>query len=399
VKVITFSKKVTVITRCGQHQAEVPCNPGERLVFDNDNALSIQQDPGSARYIYEVTDLEPLIREMPRPAHWARKRVLFYRSRGIGDQLIVSAAGRFFAEQLGAEAFQLSDRIHEPLWAFNPYIGGAALHMPMHLDTVWRAMIGERRGTPFFAGAWFFESLTEWDSDSEQPNVYDRLFAMLGFDPAHVSAKFKRPVISLQKQDIDKRNQWLRQVGNAVNKSTEKGYLFFQPRATNKGRSLPNFLIEKTLYSLNEFAAKLQIPILVSDDKPLDPEIAQMVQATPQAINVATAINNVRLLMSVIGAANIVVGPDSSALHIAAAFETPAVGIWGPFEPVSRTKYYPRQIHLHHPDRCPAAPCFNYLPELPVMKCPNGPAQRHCECYEGVEAEEIFEALKAVTSC
>jgi len=392
-KVITFSRKVTVITKCGKHQAEVPCNPGERLIFDNDNALSIQQDPGSARYIFEVTDLEPLIKEMPRPARWAKRRVLFYRNRGIGDQLIISSASRFFAEILGAECFQLSDRIHEALWAFNPFIGGAALHMPMHLDTVWRS-----NGKPFFPGAFFFESLTEWDSDGEQPNVYDRVYGMLGFEPDRIPAKFKRPVIALQKQDIDKRNQWLKQVGSAVNKPTDNGYIFFQPRSTNKGRSLPNFLIEKVLYSVNEFAEKLQIPILVADDNPLDPEVNAMVQRTPRAINVATALNNVRLFVSVIGAANVVVGPDSSALHIAAAFETPAVGLWGPFEPKSRTQYYPRQVHLHHPDLCPEAPCFNYLPELPAMKCPNGAAQRHCECYEGIETEEIFEALKAVTS-
>ena len=154
----------------------------------------------------------------------------------------------------------------------------------------------------------------------------------------------------------------------------------------------------KALYSMNEFAAKLQIPILIADDKPLDAEVTKMVQSTPMAINVSTAINNVRLLLSIIGAANVVVGPDSSALHVAAAFEIPAVGLWGPFEPNSRCKYYPRQVHLYHPDLCPQAPCFNYLPELPAMKCPNGPNQRHCEVYEGIETEEIFEALKTATS-
>jgi ADP-heptose:LPS heptosyltransferase len=363
------------------------------LIFDDDNALTIQQNPGSARYIHEVSDLSPYIEEIRKPTHWAKKRVLFYRNRGIGDQLICSAASRFFTEMLGAECHQLADRVHEPIWGYNPYIQGAALSVPMHLDTVFRA-----KGTPFFQGAFFFESITEWDSDGEQPNVYDRLFSMLGLDPARVSSKFKRPIISLQKPDVDKRIQWLQQVGSAVNKSCANGYIFFQPRATNKPRSLPNSLIEKVLFAANEYAEKLQIPILVADDKVLDPEIFDMVKRTPMAINVATAINHVRLLLSIICGATTVIGPDSAALHIAAAHEVPAVGIWGPFEPNSRCQYYLRQIHIHHKELCDNSPCYNYLPELPYPKCPRGAEQPHCECFDGVSIDEILEAIKNVNA-
>ncbi len=221
---------------------------------------------------------------------------------------------------------------------------------------------------------------------------------MLGFDPARVVAKFKRPTIILQKADLDVRTKWLAQVSAAVNKSLDAGYIFFQISATNKVRSLPSSVIEKALYALDQYAEKLQIPLLVTDNKPLLPEISQMVKRTPSAINLASAINHVRLLISLIAGATTVVGPDSSALHIAAAFEVPTVGIWGPFSPESRTLYYPRQIHLFHPQRCPHAPCFNYLPELPVTKCPDGLGQQHCAVFDGVSPEEIFEALKEVNA-
>ena len=36
-KVITFSKKVTVLTTHWEHKVEISANPGERLVFDDDN--------------------------------------------------------------------------------------------------------------------------------------------------------------------------------------------------------------------------------------------------------------------------------------------------------------------------------------------------------------------------
>ena len=175
-KVITFSKKVTVLTTHGEHKAEISANPGERLIFDDDNALTIQQNPGSASYIYEVTDLGPLLQELPPIKNWRRRRVLFYRNRGIGDQLICSALSRFFREILGAEAFQLSDRVHEPIWAYNPYIGNVPLSVPAHLDTVWRSRAEAQAGRlsslkPSFQSA-------GWDNDSQQSNVYDRFSAM-----------------------------------------------------------------------------------------------------------------------------------------------------------------------------------------------------------------------------
>ena len=387
-KVITFSKKVTVLTTHGEHKVEINANPGERLVFDDDNALTIQQNPGSASYIWEVTDMGPLLRELPPVKNWRRRRVLFYRNRGIGDQLICSSLSRFFREILGAEAFQLSDRVHEPLWAYNPYIGNVPLSAPMHLDPVWRSS-----GKPFFHGAFFFESATEWDNDSEQPNIYDRLLGMVGIEPSRVPAKFKRPIFSIQTDDINKRLDWLRQVGAAVNKDLSGGYIFLQIQATNKVRSMPASLTARVLDALNEFAFARKLPILCGGSVPFSPEIAGLIAKTPMAINVATTMNNLRLYGAIVGGASLVIGPDSSALHFAAAFEVPALGFWGPFSPQSRCRYYPNQIHLYHPELCPSSPCYNYLPELPIGKCPRGAQQTSCEVYEGITGPEVTGAL------
>jgi Glycosyltransferase family 9 (heptosyltransferase) len=394
-RVITFAKRVKVATKSGDAVLEIGCNPGERLIFNDDDALSIQNDPGSARYIEQISDLRPYLSEMEsrQPPNWRKQRILFYRGRGVGDQLIVSAASRFFTEMLGATCFQATDRIHEPIWIGNPYVNGAAIAMPINLDVVYRS-----KGPLFVQGAFFLESITEWDSDGEQPNVYDRLFTMLGLDSGRVAPKFKRPTVILQKQDIDVRIKWLKQVAAATNKSCDNGYIVFQFRSTNKVRTLPTEVIEKALFAINQYAEKFQIPILVTDNKPLLPDIAEIVKRTKMALNVANAINHVRLFIGLIAGATAVVGPDSSAIHIAAAFEIPAVGIWGAYHPESRTLYYPRQIHLFHPEQCPNAPCFNYLPDLPFQKCPRQLDQKYCEVFEGVTPDEIFEALKTVNS-
>ena len=392
-RIITFSRRVTVTTKCAGHTAQIACNPGERLVFDDDNAHSIQQDPGSVRYIDSVSDLAPYLEEINARhcGNWRGKRVLFYRNRGIGDQLISSCLSHFFSEMFGAECFQATEPVHQELWIGNPYIG-SALTMPLHWDVFYRA-----KPPSFIHGAFVFESVSEWDSDSEQANVYDRLFGMCGLDPARVAAKFKRPVIALTKADLEYRAEFLKKVRQALNVKCDAGYIVFAPSATNKVRSLPPPVVEKALYALGDYAAKLEIPILVLDNKALASEIAQSVKRIPNAVNLAGALASPRLLISLIAGANVVLGPDSAALHIAAAFEIPAIGIWGPFSPYSSCAYFPRQIHLFHPEACPNAPCYNYLPDLPVTKCPRGLEQPHCEVFEPVTVEEIFEALKTIS--
>jgi ADP-heptose:LPS heptosyltransferase len=388
-KVLTFSQKVTVTTNHGEHHANLTCNPGERLLFDDGNALSIQSNPNSAAYVLEVSDLVPMLSEIPRPMHWKKKRVLFYRNRGVGDQLIISAVSRFFREVLGADARQLSDRVHESFWAYNPYIATIPLSAPLHLDAVWRA----RPARPFFDGAFFIESATEWETDGEQPNVYDRLYSIVGLDPSRVPVRFKRPVFTLHVDDVDKRAAWLKAVGAAVNADLAKGYIIVQSRAANKGRSFPAHIACFILQAANEVAAKKDLAVLVTDDQPLPAELAEVAARLPKVINVATKTVGVRLFGSLIGGASAVVGPDSSALHFAAAFETPAVGIWGPFAPNSRVKYYPNQIHLWHPERCAACPCYNYMPTLPVQKCPRGQNQLSCEVFEGITEDEVYSAI------
>jgi ADP-heptose:LPS heptosyltransferase len=178
-----------------------------------------------------------------------------------------------------------------------------------------------------------------------------------------------------------------------MNKDLSNGYIFLQIQATNKVRSLPFSLMEKVLAAVNEFGEQRNLPILCGGNIPFPPDIAGLIAKTPMAINVATTINNLRLFGAIVGGASLVIGPDSSALHFAAAFEVPALGFWGPFSPESRTRYYPNQIHLYHPELCPASPCYNYLPELPITKCPRGAQQTACEVYEGVSYGEILDAI------
>jgi hypothetical protein len=58
-------------------------------------------------------------------------------------------------------------------------------------------------------------------------------------------------------------------------------------------------------------------------------------------------LSTVTHFAELIAGASLFIGPDSSGLHFAAAFETPALGLWGSFHPDLRVKYYKNQVHIY----------------------------------------------------
>lgn len=62
--------------------------------------------------------------------------------------------------------------------------------------------------------------------------------------------------------------------------------------------------------------------------------------------------NDIQKIMSFINNMNVMVGPDSSMIHLAAALNVPAVGLYGPFKSFLRCKYYSKFICLDSEIQC-----------------------------------------------
>ncbi len=388
-KIIAFNRRATIRTQTGVAQGSITINPGERVLLDD--VISMQLLANSAGSLESVTDFMPFyLDHTRRPKSLTGKRVLFYRNRGLGDQLIATCLSHYFNEVVGAKCFQLCDQVHEPIWYCNPNTQELPTRIPIGIDSLVRF-----NGKPFYD--WFFpiESASEWDCEPEQSNIYDRLFSMVGVDPAYVQKKYKVPVWSMQKFDLTALDTWMQKVEEDWRVNLRKGYVVYQLRAENKGRTVPLHVNDLILGRLNE----LGLPALCIDTAALTPEVEEMVRKYPNVHNAAQKVSskdqygndvpNVRLYASLVAGAALVVGPDSSAIHLAAASSTPCLSIWGPFSPQSRVKYYPNHLAIWHPGMCDNAPCYNYMEALPAHKCPNGKEQKWCECYEGVTAAEV----------
>jgi ADP-heptose:LPS heptosyltransferase len=84
--------------------------------------------------------------------------------------------------------------------------------------------------------------------------------------------------------------------------------------------------------------------------------------------------------------AALVIGGDSVALHLAAAFGTPSVSLFGPTPP---SQWAPRgKVHraLYHPPPCSPCSRFGHIPPCPY----------DVECLKRVTVEEVFAAIREI---
>ena len=96
------------------------------------------------------------------------------------------------------------------------------------------------------------------------------------------------------------------------------------------------------------------------DDEALCDEVAALVK--PGKATIMAGRTSLKETAALIEMSAMFIGNDSCPLHIAAAVNTPAVGIFGPsniqqFQPIGRRNYRQRIVHSD----LPCAPCFHFI--------------------------------------
>lgn len=69
---------------------------------------------------------------------------------------------------------------------------------------------------------------------------------------------------------------------------------------------------------------------------------------------------NLAQVVNLVSKLKLVIGPDSSMLHVAGICETPSLGLFGPFPSNLRTSLYPKAIGIDGKTNC--SPCFRHFP-------------------------------------
>lgn len=94
--------------------------------------------------------------------------------------------------------------------------------------------------------------------------------------------------------------------------------------------------------------------------------------------------------MALIERSDVVVGPDSGAAHVAAAVNTPFVGIFSSFDWDLRLRYYPLAVAVQGNYRC--APCFKHHHSMCKVRKIGYPAP----CMSKIKPSEVYAAVGGV---
>jgi len=319
------------------------------------------------------------------------KRIAIYRHAAFGDQLMVTAVAARLAHLFPKAQIDVycAPNVLE-IWAGMP--GIRALPAPMHFDAL--------RGYDFHL---FFDQLLEEDREPDQGNAYDNLFGIAGLPDTN--PVWKRPRIVELAGDL----QELNALGLRL---TPRKYAVLQLQASNPNRTYPpDQLAAFALAFAAEYPDWLVLVVGLGDKGDFDRFEAALLEirgrdyeraVEERIVSLVDRLKSFRSLVPLVAKAGLVVCPDSSIGHLAAAFpDTPVISLWGIFHPDDRAKYYANHRPLSAFGVCPHAPCRNHEFRLPQEKCREASnatpgAQTSCNALRAITPAQIFAAAKEI---
>lgn len=373
-------------------------NPPRRYILNSNQLAKI------GPYVDTISDLKTSSyhRQLNLGANLREAKILVerYRDRGIGDLLFMSGPLAYIQHFAGNSAlidmYALSGRgnvmQHSAALRFKtPLVG------PLHYDDL-----------PLYNYHWFVDSVTEYDEEPDQLNVYDALYRQLGLDPAGIDTMWKRPHVTMVDSDWAQLDNLFHGIFMEKKLDLRKTPYYVVAPVANANLRLMEYA--QWLEIIQKMATTMGRPILVvgevRDGMPdsnmsfgaFYQAVQNLSQNNPGIVNLL-GITPIRVTMAILARATALVCLDSGLLYVAEALRTPAVSIWGSHHPGVRIGYDKDYMDLAiwpH-EACRWAPCFAYA-DFPVGKCPNGTRQVTCEVLNTVESDQVIEKLRVVES-
>lgn len=299
------------------------------------------------------------------------RRIAIYRESAFGDAMIVTG----LAHHIKTLFPDCQIDIHSVpqmlgVWVNNTDVN--FLGVPLSFDAM--------RGSDYHI---LLEGMIENDSEPEQQNCYDALYDFCGLAHFHVPSEHKRPWLVWGPQDEAACKQW--------KDAKPWKYVLWHVTPSSAPRIYPPHLQEQAIAAIAEH---IDVVLVGRQDNAPMPKVSH-----PRVHDWTQRTAQWRSLLPMIREASCVVAPDSSVLHATAAFpDVPLVGLWGPFHPNDRAKYYSNHHAIHAHETCPYAPCRMQRNEFPVHKCVSaknhdGPSELWCCALKNIPFERIVEKV------
>jgi hypothetical protein len=387
--VMTMAKPV-LWPRCDQETWSL--TPPNRYVVNAEYSSRFSEDQ-----VEEVSDLKGSAYHKPFVGliNLNNSKILVerHRSRGIGDLLFLSGPLSYLHHMSGGTVkFFLKSLVDRGSVLYNH----PALHLktPLYGPTVYDTL-------PLYDYHWFIESVTEFNEDREQPNVYDVLYRQIGFDPKTIDPVYKRPSVGFDESDTRGLHAFYHAIWSEkqIDLRSEPYYVV-APFSHGVVRSAPYGLWLNLIHELSQNHPVLIIGSLRHELPDMDMPAGEFVQRlrmmSQQQAKIINLISDLplRSVLTIISKSKCVFCLDSAPLYMAQACRVPAISVWGPHSPRVRIGYDKAYMDLaiHAKEACPNSPCFAYS-GFPERKCPEQEAQKFCAVLANVGVNDIMEKL------
>ncbi len=309
------------------------------------------------------------------------KRLAFYRHAAFGDQLMATAVAVYLTKIF-------------PKAMIDVYCTPDVME-------IWRGLPVRVFPAPMIFEAmkaydWhlFYDQMLEENREEDQSCAIDDMFAFAGLHD--VPDKAKRPQVKPGVHD-----QIETDALHFFDLVSPKRYLVYHLGAANRNRTYPldqgRRFVEAFLDAYPNWEA---VVVGVGNESENRDFISG--EINPRIRWLVNRFAGFRSLIPVVQNAGLIVCPDSSVGHLAAAFpDVPVISLWGLFSPADRAKYYTNHHPLWPHGVCPFAPCHNHEFKLPEKSCraaTNAPKgeQKWCNVLRAISPEMILEKAKEI---
>ena len=320
-----------------------------------------------------------------------KNRLLVYNgSGGYGDQIMTWPFTLIMA-RMGYEVHVCIDPGNQVCWWNMPWIKSTHI-LPMQADVF-----------NMFDHYVVMDAVVNMYEHANQPHPLDCMLRKVGLEPHAVVDAMKVVAPNFTTSELSAAMGWANRI-----------FGVYQLGSANPVRNLPPqdsvFLLSKVadaypqvtwLAIYDEFMEADYLNLLLVDDidpvtkEPRKDEKGNVVKKPKYANVTPFRSQNLRELWAISGQAKVVVSPDSMMVHVAGSMGVPCVGLWGPFDPSSRVKYYRNHHPIFNKQVCPHAPCGHYLNKFPRY-CPPRKERNVCEVLAAISPAQVIEGIAKI---
>jgi ADP-heptose:LPS heptosyltransferase len=296
------------------------------------------------------------------------KTLLVWRQGGIGDLLFISPNLRYLKDRypsckiLFASAPQYQSMLRS--W---PFID-SVLDLPFSMSKLSSADYHT-----------IFEGVIERTYEAQTVNAYNLFSKWMGLDlPDELLIPHQEPI----EDNLLKCKKILSDWG-----IDEKSFILIQMRASSPIRTPRQILWKRLIDKLLEDG----YPIVFTDSKKMAKSVNTFISTSKykesKVFNFSEHSDEVIDSIALASMAKLVIGPDSSLIHIAESVGTKSFGIFGPFSGDVRLSTYKNCDWIDA--KCHCAPCWQHGSSLCKYQIGG-----YVTCYDKINHDELYERIK-----